>query len=69
MNARPRGVPIFLVLGSGLWVALTIAVLAEIASAPAQHADLAIGLGLIWLALIAFAVVERWTGGRAPGGR
>ncbi len=69
MHARPPGVPIFLVLGSILWIAVTIAVLAVIAADPARHSDLAIGLGLIWLALIAFAAVERWTGGRTPEGR
>ena len=64
MDARPRSVAIFLVLGAVVWGAVTIAGLAVIVPAPAENTGLAIGLALLWLGLIAFAAMERWTGGR-----
>ncbi len=67
MRARPIGVPIFIVLGMVVWGAVTIGALAVIVPAPAENAGLAMGLALMWSAFIAFAVIERWTGGRKPG--
>ncbi len=64
MHAKPIGVPISIVLFSVLWVVLTIAGIVVVVQAPAENAGLALGLALIWLALIVFMVVERWTGGK-----
>ncbi len=64
MYAKPIGVPITIVLFSVLWVVLTIAGIVVVVQAPAENAGLALGWALIWLALIVFMVVERWTGGK-----
>lgn len=65
MKARPRSVPIFLVVGAVAWVALSIAAAVAVIQSPQENAGLGLGLVLIWVVLVAFAGVERWTGGRA----
>lgn len=66
MQARPPGVRIFIILGGIVWIGVTIAAVVSVINAPAENVGLAIGIGLIWLVLLAFAAVERWTGGRDP---
>ncbi|HJW21553.1 MAG TPA: hypothetical protein VJ506_03900 [Candidatus Limnocylindrales bacterium] len=65
MNARPRSVPIFIVVGAVAWVALTIGAAVVVIQSPEKNAGLGLGLVLIWVVLLVFAGVERWTGGRA----
>ena len=65
MNARPRSFQIFLVVGTVVWVVLTIAAAVAVIQSPEKNAGLGLGLVLIWVVLLAYAGVERWTGGRA----
>lgn len=66
MQARPPGVPIFIILGAIVWIGITIAVVVSVIQSPAENVGMAIGIVLIWLVVLAFAVIERWTGGRDP---
>lgn len=66
MQARPPGVPIFIILGAIVWIGITIAVVVRVIQSPAENVGMAIGIVLIWLVVLAFAVIERWTGGRDP---
>ena len=66
MQARPPGVPIFIILGAIVWIGVTIAAVVSVIQAPAENIGLAIGIVLIWLVVLAFAAIERWTGGRDP---
>ena len=66
MQARPPGVPIFIILGAIVWIGITIAVVVSVIQSPAENVGMAIGIVLIWLVVLAFVVIERWTGGRDP---
>ena len=66
MQARPPGVPIFIILGAIVWIGITIAVVVSVIQSPAENVGMAIGIVLIWLVVLAFAIFERWTGGRDP---
>ncbi len=61
MNIKPVKVPIFIVIGVILWLAVTVAMIGVVLQSPAEHVDLAIGLVLIWILLLVFAAASRLT--------
>ena len=64
MHVRPPSVPIFILVGALVWLVVTVAAVVSVIQAPAENAGLGIGIALLWVALLVFAGVERWTGGR-----
>lgn len=55
MNRKPQ--QLFILVGTTLWLVVTVVALAQVAEAPAEHQDLAVGLLLIWVILAVFALV------------
>jgi hypothetical protein len=67
MHSKPGSLPVFVVAGGVLWVVVTIAAAVSVIQAPGDNVGLAIGLILMWVVLVAFAVmsqVTEWIGRR-----
>ena len=61
MNMRPRSLPIFVVVGAVVWILVTVAVLIDVIQSPGEHVDLAIGVFLLWVAILVLVAMGRLT--------
>jgi hypothetical protein len=58
---KPRSALVFIWVGAVLWLLVTVGVLIVVIQSPDEHSGLALGLFLIWVALIAFVAFARVT--------
>lgn len=61
MSTRPSSFIVFVTIGVVVWLAVTAAAVLLILQAPGDNSGLAVGLFLIWVLLIVFAVFSRLT--------
>ena len=56
-----RSIPVLLVLAIAavVWIGMTLSVVAAVIQSPAQNAGLGFGVLLVWIVLIAFALLVR----------
>lgn len=68
MNAKPWAERVFILVAVPLWLIVTVASAVVVVQAPAENTGLAIGVILIWVAMLVFVAATWITRPGGPGG-